>query len=666
MLPTKGLIAARQAKIWWGFFLYAIRRYWWLIVAAFVLGCVWSYFTSVGTPNRYEVRASFVIPTEVAAVEYERIISRSLVNKAVNADSKFEVSLYSLRSAREPFNMYTGSPFLITTLAFPEHLRDRQHDIQLFEDHSFQITIHTEQGDVVGKGKAGVPLTIGSARLLVDRTTYWDAQSVKGQYAFVVQSQHALATRFLKNLEVIHSLDHPNRISLHYFDAHPELALDMLSAFTSAYLDDCKFRQDQFLLQRKAEINAQIRVLETEILQSNDQAFWKGLHSERFLSQDSTVVRMLQLRKKAQHFERRKTLWDGFIKGEISPDQLLQGLLAMEPEPQDSALRRKLEHPFLVSDPQDGKMRMEIRAEVDSLSARDSRERTSLNAELAETGASLMASFELQADGKVSFVDAGEPHAPSLDAMLFQTYLAALAESARLDLEMRKSFDAPQLIDPPYPIAGHGRDIKVRTFVAGVIGSVMLGLFVALVWALSGRRFGSKFHFQAISNTDFLLDWQLEADEKVQRIQSARLELDLEEDAKVIALVGDTPEVDRMADALAAGFCRFEKKVLIVNSVLANVDTAWERMTVPQSTKPAWWFSESASNFLLEKSGLYDRILLCLPNPSQAPEVEKAMLLADKVFFVIWKNRTEVKQWRAFEGRSTATDVAVDPIFVEI
>lgn len=621
------------------------------------------FFTSIATPNTHEARASFVVPTDVAQIEYERMISRSLVTKAVNSESRFEVSNYVDGGLRDRINMYDGSPFQIRILDFPSNIRNKSHDIILFPDHGYELRIHAAETTLSKQGKAGVPLSLGSVRLIVDATQFWDDKATQAAYSFVVQSKEALATRFLSQLTVVHSLDHPNRISLYYKDAHPNLALDLLTAFTTAYLDDCAFRRNEFLRERKMEVEGRLRVLETEILRSEDTTFWENLSKESLLVSDSSIVQILKLRQASETLLARQQIWEGYRRGDLSPENLLDELRMLDPHPQDTALMALLTR--LQKVPEAGREAMiaQSTAMVDSLRSRDLGIQKEMDAQAAVASADFLASAGINFTWKTS-LGKRDGNTINQNVVLLEKFLASLSEVSRIELETRQTFSAPQLIDPPYLMPGHGRNIKIRTLVATILGLTMLAIFAALMASLAGKRFGSLRHFQVATGIEDLATWSHSAGEELQRKQATLLELSLRPEDKLIALVGETPEVDQLASALAGGFITFGRRVLVLNSVLSNEEMAWEHMIIPQSSQPGWWFSAQAAAFLREKTAAYDRVLLCLPPPRKAPEVSAVIRQANLTYFIVKQKATKVAEWRTWKSLSEELGIEGKPFFV--
>jgi hypothetical protein len=659
---TQGQTAATQAKIWMGFLSYAIRRFWWLVAACAMIGGIWGYFSAMATPNRYEARASFVIPSEAAVVEYERIISRSLVTKAIHSQRKFEVSHYIDSGLRHRFEMYTGSPFQIRLIAFPDYLRNQTHHIKLFKDHSYELQIHMPETTLVARGSAGELISIGAVKLVVDATVYWNDIATEGDYSFVVHTGNALASRFLNNLTVHHSMEHPNRISLYYTDAHPALALDLLNAFTQAYLDDCKFRREEFLRERKRQVEGELHILETQILTSQDTGFWANLEKQSLLAQDSAVVKMLQLRKKTTMLEDRLRLWKEYLNGSLDV-----GRFELRAKSQGVPADSTLLHLFGDSKGTNGLVREKvlslIATETDSLMQRDAAELAALEEEYLATHAEFLGAHRLGNARKMDWISK-YPSTSSLRTILVESYLSGMAEVARIELETRQSFIAPQLIDPPYTVPGHGRGNKVRSLIGRIFGMALLGVFLALMASMVTKRFGSRIHFLAMSGLEEVQVWSLKEDDLAQRMQATQLELSLKKEDQVIALMGQTPEVDRVADSMAAGFVNFGKHVLVLNSAFGNAEVEWDRMSIPQSTQPGWWFSPQAQAFLKEKGATYDRILICLPPPSQTPEIAAAVRQAQLAYFVLQKNTTRAAEWRAWQAQAKGLGIEAKSLFI--
>ncbi|MEY3442632.1 MAG: hypothetical protein RLZZ519_913, partial [Bacteroidota bacterium] len=284
------------------------------------------YQLTLSMPITHEVRASFLVPADAAPLEYERLLSRNLITRAIRNDRRFEVTNVVKGDWQQQFDMYDESPFQIRVIAFPEHLKNIPHQIKIFADRSYEVTIQAVKKTFTQRGQAGIPLTIGSVQISVNATEFWNDDNLGREYAFVVQSQNALISRVLQNLSLIHELVHPHRIDLVYKDAHPKLAYDLLNAFIDAYLEQFKSRRKDLLNERKLQLEGEMRVLESKLMATDDTGFFTELSEQSLLIQDSSVVEMLRLQREVLGLEKRLKVLDEFKRNAIKESALLEYL----------------------------------------------------------------------------------------------------------------------------------------------------------------------------------------------------------------------------------------------------------------------------------------------------------------------------------------------------
>ncbi|MEY3442631.1 MAG: hypothetical protein RLZZ519_912 [Bacteroidota bacterium] len=245
----------------------------------------------------------------------------------------------------------------------------------------------------------------------------------------------------------------------------------------------------------------------------------------------------------------------------------------------------------------------------------------------------------------------------NLNAILLQRYLQAMSEVANIELDTRKEFALPDLIDPPYHTPSQSRANKMRTMAIWMLGMSMLGALLAIFIAYSKRRIGSMAHFQMISGQTEPIQWSLSGQKDILRKQATKLELSLRPEVKLIALIGNASQTQPLAESMAAHACEFGKQVLIINSPVGSEELGWEHLALPADTKPGWWFSREAASFLEGKAEKYDRVFLCLESPMVVPEISAAVRQSHLAYFLLQKNRTKVSDWHTWE--SYANDLGI-------
>ncbi|MBK9448812.1 MAG: hypothetical protein IPN95_05235 [Bacteroidetes bacterium] len=662
MQLTTNPTTARQTKIWADFVVYTLQRYWWVLIVCMVLGGIQGYQLTLAMPRIYEVRASFLVPAEAAPLEYESLLSRSLITKAIGNDGRFEVTNYVKGNRGQQVEMYDESPFQIRLIAFPEHLKNIPHRIKIFEDRSYEVTFEALKKKATQRGQAGIPLAIGSVQISVTATEFWNADMLNKEYTFAVQSKEALTTRVLQNLKLMYEPSHPNRINLYYKDAHPKLAFDLLDAFIGAYLEQCKSRRKDLLNELKLQLEGEMRVLESKLITADDFDFFSQLSKSSLLIQDSSVVEMLRLQGEVLGMENRLKVLDEFKRGAITAVALLD-YLKQDMNPIDDSLRYLLTQNAFAAGAAKDTQGEKIVSLVDSLLELSRLSIANMDSKIKRVNAEYLGSVGIWTDWRRQMPSKEESN-PNLNAILLQRYLQAMAELAKIELETRKQFALPNLIDPPYHSPSQNRTNKVRMLAAWIVGMSMLGAFLAFLIAYYKRRIGSIAHLQIISDQSELIQWSVSGNRDILRKQATKLELSLKPEVKLIALIGNASQTQPLAESLAALAFEFGKQVLIINTTVKGEELGWERLALPADTKPGWWFSREAAVFLEEKAATYDRVLLCLESPMVVPEVSAAVRQTHLSYFIIEKNTTKVSDWHNWESYCKDLGIVAKAMFL--
>jgi hypothetical protein len=640
----QGQTAVRQIQIWAAFLVYALRRYWWIILTLSAMGGILGYMSSRSTTNRYEVRAAFLMPTDDAVPEYERLLSRKLVAEAT---TDFRVSRWVDRGNRGMYEMYSESPFEVSVIAIAPALQDIKHELRLLPDQQFEIMIESASGIKRYSGRLGERLQAGGVTLVVRAIKAIGAYDLAANYYFTVNSEEAVASRFLANLEVVHSLEHPNRIGLIYTDAHPDLAFDLLEAFTLAYLEAYQRQRIELFVERLREVDTELKVLETQILAlDNPTPFLLEIAEagSQLSAQDSTAIHMLRQRLEIQKVEERLQAWRAYRE-----------------EIQDPAALKRLLTTWL---PDSGLDTLATLPVIDSLIAADKRRLVELAASSLDAKSQYLSRIAFRRAWETQWLKSKE-ETYSLELLLREKYLAALEESAAIELEIRKDKKGPQLIDPTYPVRTLGRSLRIKVLVATALGLLLLGIFLAVVLALIDRRFRSASHFMAVGLEPHSQLWCLETTALARRRQVANMELSWGTAHKCIAFVGGGHDANVLATDTATRLAAFGVRVALIGAQDHDEPTVYDRIDLPAGVTTGWWFSAAAQEFLQTLVAQKDRVLLCLPPPHEVPEVLAALRQADMVYYIVRKDETQVKAWQQWQHEAAESGFAYRAIWVD-
>ena len=609
-----------------------------------IVGGLWGYVTSLSTTNRYEVRAAFLMPSEDAAAEYERLLSRKLVSVAT---ARFRVSRWVDKGNRGLYEMYSESPFVIRPIVLAPDLQDIGHRLRLVSDGELEIEVQNGNEVQKYKGTFGEPIRGNGFIVVVNQTRSFSASDLAAHYVFAFNSEAAVATRFLSNLNVVHVLDHPNRIGLIYTDEHPALAYDLLDAFTQAYLEEYHRQRMDLFIERLREVNAEMKVLENQILGLRDPApFLRDIATvgSQLAVGDSATARLLQHKLQAQFLESRIQAWEAFALGNRDSVAWKQLLGQWMPSPAENGL-------------------LEVR-DVDTLIARDQRQLEGLRTQELDLQSRYLSAISFQRTWEKEWLSTEEP-SYGMELLLRKKYLAALEESAKIELEMRKDNHGPQLIDPPYHVKTLGRTLRIKVLVATVLGMMLLGMMIAVVLSMLARRFRSSAHFVAMGNEPARQLWRLKKDALARRSRVAKMELAWGASQRCIAFVSSLDEPNLLSSEIAASLAAYGLQVALVNGPEDVTPALYQRIALPPNAPVGWWFSAAAKNFLQELASKYERVLISLPPPHQVPEVLAALRQAHVVYYVVQKDQTKVTDWRQWQSAAKDSDIDYRAIWAD-
>jgi hypothetical protein len=639
---TTGQAAFRLFEVWFRFAWYAFKRHWWIVMVLGVFGGVRGYLTSLATTNRYEVRAAFLMPTDMALPEYERLMSRKLVASSV---SKFKVSRWIDRGSRGLYEMYSESPFVIKPISIAAGLKDTPLAFRFVSAQEYEIQIKTPEGTKSFQGKIGEVARLGTMVLEVDLVRPLDERMMTSQYYISFNTDEAIVNRFLFNLEVIHLFEHPNRIALHYTDEHPDLAFDMLDAFTHAYLENYREQRVELYAERLREVDAEMRILEAQIMATpNPEPYLQSLveAGSKLPTFDSSAYRMLQVRLEQQSIRDRLAGWGRFQMGTVTWDSLRTDFAQRRRQTYDTIFDR-------ADDPDVLKDGLGLRiALVDTMILRDRNRLAELQERSLDANAELLAASAFQRNWEKNWI-MSKTNPNGVWLALREKYLSTLNETARLELEMRKENLGPQLIDPPYHVPTHGRDLRLRVLAASVLGMFLLGLALAIAWAYSRKRFQAAIHFIAVAADFEDHIWKFATDTLARRRQVVDLELSMGEGCQRIALVGIADHTAQLGTELALSLGSYGKRIAILRAQGEADESTAHLYFPPKGAGDGWWLSGGSTAMLQDLSTKYDRILLCLPSPDEVPEVLGVLRTVDARYFVVKKQQTSAKEWRAWQ-----------------
>ncbi len=496
-------------------------------------------------------------------------------------------------------------------------------------------------------GKFGERVQAGGVTLVVRAIKTIEAHDLAATYYLTFNTEEAVASRFLANLEVVHSLEHPNRIGLVYTDAHPDLAFDLLEAFTLAYLEAYQRQRIELFVERLREVDAELKVLETQILAlDNPTPFLLEIAKagNQLSVQDSTPIHMLRQRLEVQMVEERLQAWKAYRAATQDPVALKQLLTVWLPALAQDTLAQL--------------------PEIDTLIAADQRRLIELAASSLDAKSQYLSRLAFQRAWEKQWLKPKE-ETYSLELLLREKYLAALEESATIELEIRKDKKGPQLIDPTYPVRTLGRSLRIKVLVATALGLLLLGIFVAVVLALIDRRFRSESHFMAVGLEPHSQLWRLETAALARRQQVAKMELSWGDAHKCIAFVGGGHDANDLAADTATRLAAFGVGVALVGAEDQEESTVFDHIALPADAAPGWWFSAAAQGFLQTLVTQKDRVLLCLPPPHEVPEVLAALRQADMIYYIVRKDQTQVKAWKQWQVEAAESGFAYRAIWVE-
>ena len=600
-----------------------------------VCGVVIGYVSSVSTTNRYEVRAAFLIPTVDAQSEYERLLSRKLV---ASTTTNFRVSRWIDRGRRGLYEMYTESPFTVSVAAVPPQLQDVNHDFRLLTATDYEITFMTSAGQQSYKGKVGEFSQVGAVKIFVSLSKYWTPAAADQQYYITFNSEQAVVDRFLRNLVVVHHSEHPNRIALQYTDAHPDLAFDMLDAFTKTYLGEYRRQRNAIIEERMREVNAELKMLELQIMAiENPEPYLQALveAKSKLPTIDSSAIRMMQLELEFRNLQDRVMVWKQYRLGWLNWEQLAKEIGRGQREPYDTlftALSATI-NPNVED--------WQRNAVIDTMIQCDTRRIEQLGDRGLNANARFLSASAFQYDWEQTWISNGG-NLSGIWLTLRERYIGALTEAATMQLELRKEMNEPQLIDPPYHIPPYGRGLRLKVLIAIILGVVFFAIAISIAITYFDPRFRHLLHFLTILGDAKGRPWPFGKDALARRQQLANVELSLNPQQKSIVLVGDNAA--EFAYELAARFESYDKTVALVNAPPINAKV--DQFGIPEGAEATWWLSDASKSFLKAKYEQYDRLLICLPAPQKMPEALAAIRDADTLYFVVKNNMTKVQEWK--------------------